>query len=243
MPADYDPRAFFIFMNIENKIEIWKDVPDYNGYQVSSFGRVKSFKLCRGVSERTLKPADDGHGYLGVALLKNGKQKTFKIHVLVAMAFLGHVPDGHEIVVDHINNIKTDNRLINLRLTNNRENCSKDTKGTNNFTGVFWSKDRNKWRASIYFNDRRVHLGYFDSEIDAANAYEKAKKEAEQGLDINILYPKGKHKTSKFVGVSLIKSSLKWRAIYRGKHLGVYDTELEANEAVQNYIAQLKSIS
>lgn len=70
-------------------IEIWKDViydgVIYEGYQVSNLGRVKSLKFGK---ERILKEVKDGFGYLMVFLCKDGKQKMFKVHRLVAESFI-----------------------------------------------------------------------------------------------------------------------------------------------------------
>lgn len=221
---------------MNNEIEIWKDVIGYEDYQVSSFGRVKSIKYGK---ERIMKFSENTTVYLQLGLSVNGNRNCLQVHVLVAMAFHGHKPCGYELVVDHIDNDKSNNRADNLQLIPARENTSKDRKGgASKFIGVFWSKDRNKWIASIYFEGRLIHLGYFDDELDAKNAYQKARLEVEQGLDLNIIYPK-RVETSKFKGVYWIKSSGKWRATYKGKHIGYYDTELEAHQAVQKYIASL----
>jgi hypothetical protein len=107
-------------------MEVWKDVPNYVGlYKVSNIGRVKS--AINGFI-RVLKPGVDGRGYYTVALTKSGKAKTFKVHQLVAMAFLNHVPCGYILVVDHIDNNKLNNNLENLQLITQSENCTKDKK-------------------------------------------------------------------------------------------------------------------
>jgi hypothetical protein len=229
--------SFYKIMNIENEVEIWKDVVGYEGlYQVSSFGNVKS--IARNTSRGGMLRLINGNkGYLGIRLCKNGKTKSFQVHVLVAIVFHGHKPDGFKIVVDHDDNNKLNNRADNLRLVTNRENASKDKKGgSSNFIGVFWDKNANKWRASIYFKGRQVDLGCFSFDIDAANAYQKAKKEADEGLDLNVLYPKGRNRASKFKYVSFCKKFNKWLAKYKGKRIGLFNTEIEAHEAVQNYI-------
>ena len=93
----------------------------------------------------------------------------------MAIEFLGHIPDGHKIVCDHKNNIKTDNRLENIQLIPNRENCTKDRKpGSSKYTGVCWYISTNKWVAKIYLNGKKKHLGYFKSEYKAHLAYQKA---------------------------------------------------------------------
>jgi hypothetical protein len=224
------------------EIEIWKDVPDYEGlYQVSNFGNVKSLNFLRTKKHRLLKITICNNGYLTVGLSKNLCGKKFTVHVLVAMAFLNHKPDGTtKIVVDHINNIKIDNRLVNLQLISHRENSSKDQKNrTSNYIGVSWNKKRKKWLSMITFKNKGINLGYFKEEIDASNTYQKAKKEADDGLDLNIIYPKGRNKSSKYKWVYFNKTRNKWQAKYKGKSLGYYFTELEAHQAVQNYIASL----
>ena len=102
-------------------MEIWKDIPSYEGhYQVSNLGNVKSIKYSR---QRILKPATNIHGYFMVCLHVKNTQKLITIHSLVSMAFLNHKPNKtHEIVIDHINNLKTDNRLENLRWDTRKNN-------------------------------------------------------------------------------------------------------------------------
>lgn len=155
-------------------MEIWKKIKDYPDYEVSNLGNVKSLKFNK---EKILKPSKDGKGYLKVALFKNGKSKTKKNHKLVAMAFLNHITNGYEIVVDHINNIPTDNRLENLQLITQRENVSKDiVNSSSKYTGVSWYKRDNKWKSSIRIKGNKKHLGYFKCEIEASKAYQEALK-------------------------------------------------------------------
>ena len=166
--------------------EIWKDIKGYEGlYQASSFGRVKSLerlawngKVWHKLKERILKQNIlKGNKYFKIVLCKNGIGKTMKPSVLVAIAFLNHKPCGFNIVVDHKNNDGFDNRLENLQLISNRDNCSKDKKNkTSGFTGVSLAKNTNKWRSFIYFNGKNKCLGTFINEIDAANAYQYALK-------------------------------------------------------------------
>jgi len=160
--------------------EIWKDIPNYEGYyQVSNFGRVKSLerkvnaKGERLISEKILKPYYGGGGYDAVSLRKNGIKKTSKIHKLVAIAFLGHKPCGHNEVVDHIDNNRLNNRLDNLQLTTQRHNLSKDKKGgTSKYVGVTLYKPTGKYVSKIRINGKLKHLGYFTNELKAAEAYQ-----------------------------------------------------------------------
>jgi hypothetical protein len=54
-----------------------------------------------------------GNGYYIITLYNNGKAKKYYVHQIVAMSFLNHIPNGYDLVVDHINNNKLDN-IINL---------------------------------------------------------------------------------------------------------------------------------
>ena len=107
-------------------MEIWKDIKGYEGlYQVSNLGRVKSLSKeflvsnqyckttkCRKTKERILKPQLDKYGYYRVTLCKDGKKYLKQIHRLVALTFL---TNPHELpLVNHKNEIKTDNRSCNL---------------------------------------------------------------------------------------------------------------------------------
>ncbi len=161
---------------MSNNLEFWKDILGYDGhYQVSNLGRVKSIKFN---NEKILKGGINSGGYLVVSLILNKKQFSASIHQLVAMAFLGHVPDGtQKIVVDHINNIKTDNRAENLQLITSRENTEKyhlTRKTSSKYTGVTWHKRLKKWMAKITIDYKQTHLGYFNCETAAHIAYQKA---------------------------------------------------------------------
>ena len=208
--------------------EVFKEVPKFPNYQVSNLGRVKSFNKSK---EIFLKTANN-KGYLQVVLYENKKAKTIQVHRLVAITFLNHVSDiSSGIVIDHINNNRQDNRLENLQLVTVRLNNSKDRKGgASDFIGVFWSGRRKKWGSAIFYKKRRIHLGLFSNELEAANAYNNALISIELGADLNILYPK-EIKTSKYKGVDLNKKNRRWRARTTNKHIGYFDTELEAYNA------------
>jgi hypothetical protein len=160
--------------------EIYKDISNYEGmYQISNYGNVKSLsrsyfkngKYPAISKEKILKYGKDKDGYFQIILCKNGKTKAFKNHVLVAMAFKGHKPDGStKIVVDHIDNDKSNNCEWNLQLISSRENISKDRKSKNKYPGVRLLSN-NKWEASITIENKYFYLGRFNNEIDAYNAY------------------------------------------------------------------------
>ena len=161
------------------KEEVFKDIPGYEGlYQVSSEGRVKSLEryinIPNGTSRRLcvkyLAQTKDRQGYSQVILCRNGLIKNYKVHRLVAVVFLKHIPCGHRTVIDHINNDKSDNTPTNLQLISNRENTSKDKKSNSGFTGVYKTK-RSRYQSSIKYKSRRLCLGTFDTAEEAYEAY------------------------------------------------------------------------
>src|SRR5690554_6369469 len=104
--------------------EIWKDVPDYESYQVSNLGRVKTkyrvFKRSNNIKLTVKSKIKVSHyskeGYEIVSLSKNNKTHNKQIHQLVAIAFLGHKPCGFDLVVDHIDEDKSNNHVSNLQI-------------------------------------------------------------------------------------------------------------------------------
>ena len=154
-------------------MEIWKDVKGYEGdYQVSNLGNVKSLKYGK---ERLLKPRLSTRGYLEVRLSKQGMVKGKSVHQMVAVNFLNHVPCGMKLVVNHINIIQTDNRVENLEITTQRYNSNRrHIKSSSKYTGVYWLKNRNKWRARITVNGKMKSLGCYQNEFDAFIAYQNA---------------------------------------------------------------------
>jgi len=165
-------------------MEIWKDIENYEGvYKVSSLGRIKSLERkvkhsCgnyRMVKERILKATINPRGYLMVTLCKNGTQKKCLVHQLVAIGFLNHKPSGYDMVINHINFIKNDNRLINLEIVTARENSNrKHLKSSSKYVGVRWRKERKKWISEIRIEGVKKHLGCFDCEYEAHLAYQNA---------------------------------------------------------------------
>jgi len=86
------------------------------------------------------------------------------------------VPEG--FVVDHINHNGLDNRKANLRLATFAQNArnSRRRQNCSGYKGVCFTKNRGKYRAVIWHNNKRIHLGYFNSPHQAAKAYDTAAK-------------------------------------------------------------------
>ena len=165
-------------------MEIWKDIIGYEGlYQVSNLGNVKSMPKewivgigkIRKHNGKILKNLLSANKYYHVKLCKDNKAKAFSVHQLVAIHFLGHIPCGHKLVVDHINDDKLDNRVENLNIVSQRENSHKTQgKYASKYKGVSWCKKSSKWRSRIELNGKSIHLGRFDSEYEAHLKYQKA---------------------------------------------------------------------
>lgn len=161
--------------------EIWKDILGYEGlYQVNECGNVKSLSrtITKGnityiTKDKILKQSVDSVGYPYVNLSDYKKQKTFRVHQLVAVAFLNHIPDKHKgLVIDHIDENKLNNMATNLQLITNKKNTSKDRKNkTSKYTGVSWHKQSNKWLAQFRENGSVKYLGTFETEEEARDAY------------------------------------------------------------------------
>lgn len=114
---------FYPFTLVDLEGEKWRDFPCYNGdYQISTFGRVKSFKR---KMPRILKPSFNEGGYLWVALCKNGVTKNFCIHTLVAITFIPNPNNLPE--VNHIDTHKFNCHVSNLEWTNHGDNMQHAT--------------------------------------------------------------------------------------------------------------------
>ena len=98
--------------------EIWKDIVGYEGlYQISNLGRVKSLKFGK---EKIMNSLKDSNGYLSICLSKGGIQKRYRIHRVVYESFFGSIPVG--LVINHIDENITNNRLTNLEAITPIEN-------------------------------------------------------------------------------------------------------------------------
>lgn len=109
----------------------------------------------------------DGYVVIGIC----GKQ--YRAHRVAWYIYYGFWPESD---IDHVNCIKTDNRIENLRICNDSQNqCNKTkSRGTSRYKGVDLHKASGLWRARIRKNYKVRELGYFHTEEEAAAAYAKA---------------------------------------------------------------------
>lgn len=119
------------------------------------------------------KPAGyaKGDGYIQICILS----RIYRAHRVAFAIYHGRWPDAE---VDHINLVRDDNRIHNLREASRSSNICNSPIYKNNTSGVkgvCWEKRRNKWCASIWLNRRKIHVGYFDFLDDAAKAIREAR--------------------------------------------------------------------
>lgn len=147
--------------------EILKKLFKYeNGSFIRNFdsGGQKSGSICGWVSGATR-----GKRYIKINVLK----KEIYLHRAIFLYHNGYLPK----YIDHINGNSLDNRIENLRETNqslNTANSVLSKANTSGYKGVVWRKDTKKWMAQIVKDRKRYGLGSFDNIEDAANAYKVA---------------------------------------------------------------------
>jgi len=129
------------------------------------------YKRLRGYQWIAKKGRNSFYAQRRVATGKAGKKALVYMHQEII-----EVPEP--MVVDHINHDGMDNRRANLRAASRSENmyhrkkCSGATHSK--YKGIYWRKKNRKWQAMITFERKRIHLGCFRNEIEAAKAYDRA---------------------------------------------------------------------
>lgn len=173
--------------------EIWKDVVGWEGiYKVSNLGRVRSLdrhvkgKMRDGknIKGKILFQRYDKDGYLTVHLrdADSEKNKLCKVHRIVAEAFIPKI-EGKDSI-DHINSIRDDNRVENLRWCTVKENASFPMAKENKSIATKNSYDKypklRRMRSDTLSKNKKIKikvykgnefLGFFDSILDFSNKY------------------------------------------------------------------------
>lgn len=109
----------------------------------------------------------DDRGYVRIAI-SIGKQFKIRAHQLAWFIYYGEIPAE----IDHIDGIKTNNKIANLRHVTraiNNRNAAMKRNNTSGITGVSWREDRQRWRAIVVINGIRRYLGHFDNKEEAAS--------------------------------------------------------------------------
>tara|TARA_B110000977_G_scaffold201223_1_gene294837 strand:- start:937 stop:1482 length:546 start_codon:yes stop_codon:yes gene_type:complete len=122
-------------------------------------------------------------GYVQIELRVNDKRCTYRAHRLAWLYEYGEFPKGN---LDHINHVKTDNRITNLRIVTQAENLrnmSMSSRNTTGYTGVHFHKVTGKYCASVRVSYKQISLGYFENIEDAAKAAREGR--AHYGFHVN----------------------------------------------------------
>jgi hypothetical protein len=129
------------------------------------------YKRLRGYEWLAKKGRSSFYARRRAAGSKAGKEALIYLHQEVI-----EVPEG--MVVDHINHDGMDNRRANLRAATYSQNLCHRKKRSgakqSKYKGIYWRKKNRKWQAVITFDRKKIYLGYFRNEIDAAKAYDRA---------------------------------------------------------------------
>jgi hypothetical protein len=149
-------------MSTQTKTE-WRPIAGFPDYEISNHGTVWNK-----IRQRRVK-SHNRVGYRNVNLRQGGRSTTRDVHALLARAFIpnpNNLPD-----VDHINRVRDDNRLENLRWVTIAENQY----NRSNTKGYGYHKATKKFAARIAVNGKKYYLGIYDTESDAHEAYIAAK--------------------------------------------------------------------
>ena len=148
--------------------EQWVQMDEHFNYQISSFGRIKNITTSKYVG------SIGKDGYMHFSVIMNNKYKNIRIHKLVWKYFKGlDIVEGY--VIDHINNIKSDNNIDNLQVLRFRQNIHKGTiVPKSGVIGVSWSTQKQRWCAEISLKDSRYRLRYRRNIEECKSLYDKA---------------------------------------------------------------------
>ena len=116
--------------------------------------------------------AKNNRGYVILSI----DSKRYVAHKIAWLYVYGYIPKQD---LDHINRVKNDNRIANLRLatrSENMQNVVRNKKNTSTQKGVSWMPQRKKWRAYINKDYKQIYIGLFDSFEEAVSAYKEAQK-------------------------------------------------------------------
>ena len=144
--------------------EEWKTIPKHSRYLISTLSNIKR----KGKEKLLKKQFRDPYNGINI----NGKR--YRIAVLMAITFLGHIPNNYSYVIDHINNNPLDDRLINLQIITHRENCSKNRTDKTGFTGIHFNTKTKQYRVTARIQKKKRHLGCFNTIEKAIEHHKKA---------------------------------------------------------------------
>ncbi|HEN3329032.1 TPA: HNH endonuclease [Yersinia enterocolitica] len=150
-----------------------KDAVNFNDYFIynPTDGKLR-WKIPKGnvlLGEEAGSP--NGEGYLRVGL----NCKTYAVHRIAWEIYMGPIPAGMQI--DHIDHNRINNKIENLRVVTNEDNCKNRSLQRDNSSGVCgvtWDKSKKKWYSQIMVNNKQINLGRFHDINEAISARKDA---------------------------------------------------------------------
>lgn len=166
----------------EEKYSICKDIRSIKEFSPDDW---KYFFIYENKSGRLInsvtRPNGAKKGFFSSTICSSGymlvsiNSKRYREHRIIWEMFNGEIPILMEI--DHINRIRHDNRISNLRLaTRHEQNLNLSKRESTDVTGVCFSKKDKRWQANIGFMGKRIHLGQFLNKTDAIQVRKEAEK-------------------------------------------------------------------
>lgn len=141
---------------------------ELNGAKICCFTNGHIYRVMPNGDMKYCKGTILNNGYLQSSIMCKG----YLHHRIIGYAFKDFDITNTFLYIDHINHIKHDNRVENLRVVSNQQNqFNRIAKGYS------WDKKKQKWKATIVLNQKEIYLGMFIKEEDARNAYLKAKEQ------------------------------------------------------------------
>lgn len=117
------------------------------------------------------------YGYIQISIHLSHRRRTMQAHRLAWLLVHKIEPDGH---VDHINRVRDDNRITNLRVVSQRVNVLNSARFDAKAIGATFHKS-GKWQAQVHLSGRSIYLGLFPTQDQACEAYRAAVANAEGG--------------------------------------------------------------
>ncbi len=154
----------------------WKTITGFSDYIISNTGIIFNVKKCF----RVKLSIDKSTGYVVFGLMdKIGKRHTKRLHIEMGKLFL-HNPENKRCI-DHIDCIRHNNDLMNLRWASdsqNGQNKSISKNNTSGVKGVYFHKASGKYMAQIQIDGIKINLGYFTNLDEAKDVRIKAANKA-----------------------------------------------------------------
>lgn len=155
---------------------IWIDIPGFD-YQINkSCTMVKSFRKGSAKYGKILQGTKDKNNYIWYMFTVGDRRIRIGLHHLSYRTFIDdNFLPSREKVIDHIDNDQLNNKPSNLQLITQYENCVKDKYGkkSSKYVGVCVVWQTGKWSAQIKHHSKKIHLGTYDTQEQAYEAYKK----------------------------------------------------------------------